>query len=118
MPEVSPENWKIVKQIYSVNENLPRLPPELWMIIFDIRDAMINYENNLPMDTKWRMGWRPDNYPYKTDNWIEEGKLNYWLSMSFLKKILWKFGIINVSKLEYWDNIPSWFSIVFNNYEV
>ena len=88
MPKVSPENWEIVKQIYSVNETLPCLPPELWMMIFDIRDAMINYENNLPMDTKWRMGWRPDNYPYKTDNWIEEGKLNYWLEMSLIEKIL------------------------------
>ena len=103
MPGVSKENWKIVKQIYSVNKDLPLLPPEVWMIIFDIRDAIISYENSLPMDIRWNMGWRPENYQYKTANWIEEGKLKYWLKMSILKKICWKIGFIEDNKLEYWD---------------
>lgn len=114
MPEVSKENWNIVKQIYSVNKDLPYLPPELWLMIFIARDAIIEYENNLPMDVKWNNGWRPDNYPYKTVNWIEEGRLNYWENMSFITKILWKLGAININKLEYWDKTPSWASIVFN----
>ena len=114
MPEVSKENWKIVKQIHSVNKDLPYLPPELWLMIFNIRDDIIEYENNLPMEIRWNRGWRPKNYPYKTANWIEEGKINYWLNMSFLKKILWKLGAINIDKLEYWDKDPSWSSIVLN----
>ena len=114
MPEVSKENWTIVKQIYSVNKNLPYLPPEIWLMIFNIRDDIIEYENNLPMEIRWNRGWRPKNYPYKTANWIEEGKLNYWLEMSLIEKILWKLGLRNISKLEYWNKNPSWLSIAFN----
>ena len=46
MPSVSKEKWEIVKQIYLSNKKLPWLPPEIWIMIFDIRDAIIKYENN------------------------------------------------------------------------
>lgn len=115
MPSLSKENWEIVNQIYNSNNELPYLPPEIWMIIFDSRDALIRYEESLPMDIRWNNGWRPDNYPYKTSNWIEEGKLKYWLKLSIIEKIFWKLGISKESKLEYWDENPGWFCIVFNN---
>ena len=115
MPKLANKNYQIVKYIEKINPRLPILPPEIWMIIFEIRDEIIEYENSLSFEVKWNMGWRPKNYQYKTADWIVESKQKYWLDMSIIVKILWKLNIIEVDKLEYWEENPGWNSILFNN---
>lgn len=114
MPKIKYENYKLVLLIEK-NKSLPKLPPEIWILIFEIRDKIIEYENSIPFDVKWNMGWRPRNYMYKTANWITESKQNYWSNMTKLGKIFWKLGIYKVDKLEYWDENPSWNEIFFSN---
>ena len=82
----------------------PQLPPEIWFIIMKVKRDVEEYEKTLTFQELYQrrldQGW----IPKPTGNWIEESKLKKWNEMSVLKRILWKMGLVEESKLNYWDS--------------
>ena len=94
---------------------LPYLPEEIWCIIFKMKKELEIIDSRLTYQEKWNLGWRPNNWG--GGNWIQKSQDKRWNEMTFLKKCFWKLGIIEESKLTYWDNKPTWSSI-FIDYKI
>ena len=82
----------------------PQLPPEIWMIIMKVKQDIEEYERTLTVQELYQrrlnQGWTPK---VKGD-WIEASKQKKWNEMSVLKRILWKMGLVEESKLTYWNS--------------
>ena len=90
----------------------PRLPPEIWDIIFKMKKNIENYEKILNTYQLYQRrldeGWKP----LHQGNWIYQSQKKKWNQMYFIEKILWQFNFIEVPKLTYVDrNIFD----IFNN---
>ena len=82
----------------------PQLPPEIWFIIMKAKKDVEEYEKTLTIQELYQrrlnQGWSPKI----RGNWIEESKQKKWNEMSVLKRILWKMGLVEESKLTYWNS--------------
>ena len=82
----------------------PQLPPEIWFIIMKVKKDIEEYEKTLTIQELYQrrlnQGWTPKI----RGNWIEESKQKKWNEMSVLKRILWKMGLVEESKLTYWNS--------------
>ena len=82
----------------------PQLPPELWLIIMKVKKDIEEYERTLTVQELYQrrlnQGWTPK----VKGNWIEESKQKKWDEMSVLKRVLWKMGIVEEPRLNYWDS--------------
>ena len=92
-----------------MERQLPYLPPEIWMIIFDIKKKLELRDSKLSFQEKWDLGWRPKNW--NPEYWIKNKQDTRWNEMTLVEKILWKIGLKDEPKLFYWNNIPTWKSI-------
>ena len=66
---------------------LPRLPQEIWDIIYKIKHELEEYDKQ---------------------NWIKMGQNKRWNEMSLMNKILWKLGLADEPKLRYKKPVPTW----------
>ena len=82
----------------------PQLPPEIWLIIMKVKRDIEEYERTLTVQELYQrrlnQGWTPK---VKGD-WIEASKQKKWDEMSVLKRVLWKMGLVEEPRLNYWDS--------------
>ena len=79
------------------------LPPEIWLIIFEIKAEIENYEESLsPAELYHRrilQGW---TVPIEQrGDWIKRNQLLRWNTMTIYERVKWKLHLLNEPKLIY-----------------
>ena len=79
------------------------LPPEIWLIIFEIKDDIEKYEATLsPAELYHRrilQGW---TVPIEQrGDWIKRNQLLRWNTMTLYERVKWKLHLLNEPKLTY-----------------
>ena len=100
-------------------DELPKLPTEIWLIIYNLKKDIEEYESKLTnkelIDLRMSQGWtRPKAHQ---GNWIEKNrirKINEYNKLNIYKRLLFQIGMVEYPELEGLDPKRAAPSAMFN----